>query len=392
VIITNKKIILFTSLYPNNLLKDVGIFNYSRVKALRKLNIDVQIIAPIGLTPPRFELKMVIKNLYYNFTKIPPVEVLDGIKIYHPKWLRLNRALFWKYEALLLWLFSGRKIKKIILSYKPDIIIGSWLNPYGVYAKYIKKYYSKPIVCYAEGSDVLILPDLYKKQWRIIENDINKYLDNVILISNYMNDFVKEKRNLLSNILVEDGYDEENFYYCDPSKIIKGRIVTIGSLIRIKGHDILIKALKLIKSEIELVIIGDGGEKSKLEELCHSLNLSHKVMFKGFIDHSSLKDFIDTCQVFCMPSRNDAQPASALEALACGRPLVASYVDGLKDLVVNDVNGYHFYECSEIDLANKLEMALFKKWDYEKIANETKGKYGWEKSIKILLDEVNNEF
>ena len=390
--ITNKKIILFTSLYPNNLLKDVGIFNYSRVKALRKLNIDVQIIAPIGLTPPRFELKKVMKNLYYNFTKISPVEVLDGIKIYHPKWLRLNRTLFWKYEALLLWIFSGRIIKKIILSYKPDIIIGSWLNPYGVYAKFIKKYYSKPIVCYAEGSDVLILPDLYKKQWCIIENDINKYLDNVILISNYMNDFVKEKRNLSSSILVEDGYDEDNFYFSDSSKIIKGRIVTVGSLIKIKGHDILIRALKLIKSEVELVIIGDGGEKSNLEELCRSLNLSDKVMFKGFVDHSLLKDYIDTCQVFCMPSRNDAQPASALEGLACGRPLVASYVDGLKDLVVNDVNGYHFYDLSEKDLANKLEMALMKAWHYEKIAIETKTNYGWLKSMKILLDRINYEF
>ena len=131
---------------------------------------------------------------------------------------------------------------------------------------YIKKYYSKPIYCYAEGSDVLILPDLYKKQWRIIENDINKYIDNVILISNYMNDFVKVNRNLTSTIMIKDGYDEDNFYFSDSSKIIKGRIVTVGSLIKIKGHDILIRALKLIKSEVELVIIGDGCEKSNLEE------------------------------------------------------------------------------------------------------------------------------
>ena len=73
------------------------------------------------------------------------------------------------------------------------MIIASWLNPYGTYARYFAKY-NLPVFVYAEGSDIFILPDKFPFQWKKVKNNLEKYCTKIILISNTMAQYNKKIR------------------------------------------------------------------------------------------------------------------------------------------------------------------------------------------------------
>jgi len=390
------KTLFFTQLFPNSSSQVTGIFNLSRANALRRLGHTVQVIAPIGLTPP--------ERLFFPYPKVNSIisyvkerlsiswkEKITGFLVYHPRWLSLPHKYFWVYDADLLHFFAGRKINKIIREFEPDIIITSWLHPYGTYAKFIKKKVNIPIISYAEGSDIFIWPDIYPG-WSNIKMLLERYVDRVILISNAMYQLNFQKRKIKNTKLIVDGYDEDIFYYFHK---IQNKdyvnILSIGNLSVVKGHDILIKSLGYLGSNFSLNIIGDGPEKEKLINYVKSYNLQSRVNFIGQINHEHLRSFIEKSDIFCMPSRSDAQPAAALEAMACGRPVVATNVGGFPYLIEPGFNGYLAEPESPESLAYYIEKAFATKWDYKAIAEWTKENFGWEKSITQLLKVINEE-
>ena len=105
-------------------------------------------------------------------------------------------------------------------------------------------------------------------------------------------------------------------------------IVSLSSLHKKKGYDILIKALNiLIKSQSDLILIiagNDFGEKESLVQLVHRLNLSDKVFIIERIDGEDKKLFLTCADLFALPSHNENFGLVYAEALAAGTPIVAS--------------------------------------------------------------------
>jgi glycosyltransferase involved in cell wall biosynthesis len=89
-----------------------------------------------------------------------------------------------------------------------------------------------------------------------------------------------------------------------------------------------------------------------------------------------------------MPSRSEGQCIAALEALACGRPVVAANLGGFSDYIIDGFNGILFEPESTESLAFAIEKAFKMNWNYRAIADSVKTKYGWEKSIKKLIDVI----
>lgn len=138
------KIILFSNLFPNKNFPTYGIFNLSRAKALKNAGYDVLVIAPISLNPhveyffPRLKLKDLIKY-YRSLLSIPLIEFNYDIKVFHPRWIKAPNKLFSKYHTSVMHFFIGRQIIKMIRDFQADLILGTWLNPFAVYSKYIRK-------------------------------------------------------------------------------------------------------------------------------------------------------------------------------------------------------------------------------------------------------------
>ncbi len=101
-----------------------------------------------------------------------------------------------------------------------------------------------------------------------------------------------------------------------------------------------IKILSIVKKQlpVKLLLIGDGPDRSDCERLVRDLKLNNDVMFLGKQD--GLEELLTMGDVFIMPSQSESFGLSALEAMACGLPVVSSSVGGLPELVKHNETGF----------------------------------------------------
>ena len=161
-------------------------------------------------------------------------------------------------------------------------------------------------------------------------------------------DFVAEQVNRLMPslhpIVITNGVDTNKF---KPSTISKNKLLQkaglptelkfIGCAARlesVKAHDILIKALHNLPTNIGLLLAGTGSLESELKALVINLNLDKRVFFLGHID--DMTTFYPLLDVFCLSSSNEGLPLSPLDAQACGVPAVLTDVGGCKEAVCNE--------------------------------------------------------
>jgi glycosyltransferase involved in cell wall biosynthesis len=112
----------------------------------------------------------------------------------------------------------------------------------------------------------------------------------------------------------------------------RARVIgTVGRLVPVKGHGVLIEALAALPEDAHLVLAGDGPERPALEALAARLGLGRRVTFLGHRDDPEA--VLPAFDVFCLPSLAEGLPRSVLEAQACGVPVVASDVGGLGEAV-----------------------------------------------------------
>lgn len=148
---------------------------------------------------------------------------------------------------------------------------------------------------------------------------------------------------------VHNGIDPDPFRHPIPSMDIRrewkvdGQTVVVGTsarLIRQKGVQYLIKAAsKLIKqfADLRFVIVGDGPEKANLEAEAGRLGVYDKFVFTGY--RTDMPDLLGAMDVFVQPSLEEGFSIAALEAMAAGKPVVASAVDGIPEVVTGGETG-----------------------------------------------------
>ncbi|TAN33341.1 glycosyltransferase family 1 protein [bacterium] len=127
-------------------------------------------------------------------------------------------------------------------------------------------------------------------------------------------------------------------------------LLFVGRLERLKGVDVAIRALALLRDrqhdDVRLLILGedsrdgDESEKDRLKAVASGLGVRDRVTFAGSVAHHELPYFYAAADVCVMPSYSESFGLVGLEAQACGCPVVASGVSGLRSVVRDEVSGY----------------------------------------------------
>jgi len=141
-------------------------------------------------------------------------------------------------------------------------------------------------------------------------------------------------------------------------------ILFVGRIEPLKGIDILINAAAQLGEESDFHVLIVGGDKrsqqqvSHLQELASDLGIGERVCFLGAVDHEQLPLYYNAADVCVVPSFYESFGLVALEAMACGTPVVASRVGGLTGTVRDGETGYLIsWRCPE-PFAERLELLL----------------------------------
>ncbi len=114
-------------------------------------------------------------------------------------------------------------------------------------------------------------------------------------------------------------------------------VLTVGRLSssdRYKGYDQILQALPEIRRQmpqVHYILVGQGDDRPRIEQLIHQLNLQACVTLAGFVPDEELCDHYNLCDVFAMPSKGEGFGIVYLEALACGKPTLGGNQDGAID-------------------------------------------------------------
>jgi glycogen(starch) synthase len=120
------------------------------------------------------------------------------------------------------------------------------------------------------------------------------------------------------------------------------RIVCVGRLATEKGFDLALSAFAIIVKhfpEVEMAMAGDGPQRSALEQQTESLGLTEKVQWLGWVAPDKIPALLATAQVVLIPSRSEGLPRIAVEAALMARPVVATKVGGIPEVVIHQRTG-----------------------------------------------------
>lgn len=121
------------------------------------------------------------------------------------------------------------------------------------------------------------------------------------------------------------------------------QIVCVGRFDPVKGQDVLIRALPAIKAEfpnLKVNFAGDGAQKESCQQLAQSLGVEDLCVFWGNASHAEVLNLIKASDISVIPSRSDNCPMTLIESLACGKPVIASNVGGIPELIDDGVEGF----------------------------------------------------
>lgn len=373
------KILIISHMYPSTFNEVAGVYVHQQVKALKDNGVEVRVISPVPFAP--FPLN-VIKKKWGLYSKIPHRRIIDGIKVYYPRYIEFPNGFMFHRTGTTMYHGMKNLVKEIYNEFKFDMIHSHVALPDGDAGLKLSKEYNVPHINTIHGQDLqekIYEDDRYKEKiFNVIKNS-----NCTIVVSNKLKNIaIKEQVN--RNIkVINNGIDlneintiknniEKKSLNVD-SKKQNVVILSAGNLIRIKGIDLNIKAINIVKnkySNIKYKIIGEGSQKHEFMKLVKKLNLENNVEFLGRLNHEEVIKHMMECDIFSMPSYIEAFGMVYIEAMALGKPVIAVEGQGIADVIINRESGYLVKEKDVEDLANTLDYIISNMDKAKKVGEE----------------------
>jgi glycosyltransferase involved in cell wall biosynthesis len=161
--------------------------------------------------------------------------------------------------------------------------------------------------------------------------------------------------------VVYNGVDPEIFSPGSEPSSGAPAILSVGNLIPIKGHEVLVRAVAALIAEfpeLTLDIIGRGPEQSRLQTLAQQLGIGHSVRFLGLQSRQQVAAAMRRCTVFALPSRYEGLGCVYLEAMSVGKPVIGCRGQGIAEIIHHGSNGFLVGPDNEKELTLALAILL----------------------------------
>lgn len=258
--------------------------------------------------------------------------ILANLRAQPFRWLLLPFFLFGMVLSL----------RRALRRFQPDIVHTHWWLPAGLAARIAMATtsgkYKLLVTCH--GSDYFVLGERFSRlrRWVFARSDA------IAMVSPAMREHAIA-HGLPGNRMhvAPMGVDFRNRFVHDDNAGRRG-VIYVGRLIDGKGVDDLLKAWAQTSDDVRsqgLTIIGDGSYRVPLRDLCKSLGITDSVTFTGTIPHDELPTLFQQAALLVFPSAGqEGLGLTAIEAMGCGCPVLASDVGSLQDVIVDGETGF----------------------------------------------------
>jgi len=371
-----------------------GIFIKEQIKSLSHLVDEINVLVPVHLDHPiRRRSAYEDYGLAYN-AKVFFVKYFNPV---YPVAYFMWKSQWIKSAAIALIRF----IKERGISF--DLVHAHYTWPSGAIANLIKDEFDKPFIITEHTSQTLERALRREDRWYI---STWKRCDAIIRVRKKDIPLIAETGVPADKLFyVPNGFDAAKFREMDKGLCrkklnlpeSKKLILNVANFYsKVKGHEILIKALSKVQlqhEEIYCVLIGDGKLKDRIQKLIVEEKLSDRVLLMGSKPHSEIPAWINAADIFVLPSLSESFGVVQIEAMACGKPVVATMNGGSEEIIISDDYGLLCKPGDPEGLAEKILMALDREWDQEKIRKYAE-QFTWDNIAKQLLkiyESVLNE-
>jgi len=373
-----------------------GIFIKEQVNYLKNDFKKIIIISPLAYFPKCLLISKLFKN-FSNHTQYPTDYSYENVSIFFPRYLPLPfRGNIFK--KLKIYLFT-KAVKDTISKNRIDfdIIHAHFLFPCALVGSLFKNTSKIRLITTAHGGDIYKEPFINTFMFDLTKKSLN---DSDFIITTSKRNFeiiktifmIPEKKVKI----IRNGFDENIFHLMNQKQVRislkipenKKIILSIGNLVEIKGHKYLIDAMNDLtkkRSDLQLIIIGNG-DKSILQKQIENYNLTNVCTIINGVAHEEIPDWINSCDIFVLPSLDEGSPTVISEALSCGKPVIATSVGAIPELIINDQLGILVKSKDSKELACAIKIAFEKKWDPIYISEYAKSHLSWNVICKDIVN------
>lgn len=388
------KIIVFTTLFPNSVQPNMGLFIRERLFRVGE-TLPLAVIAPV----PWFPFQGLIRKWKPHFRPGAPTrEIQSGIEILHPRFFSVP-GFFKSLDGFFMALGAYTTLLRLKQRFDFQIIDAHFAYPDGYAATLLGKWFKVPVTITLRGTEARLCNTFFGRRL------ISKALSRAVRIFSVA-DSLKQTAMALGIsgdriLVVGNGVDTDKFQLLpqDQARHELGLpmnvpiLVTVGGLCERKGFHRVIECLPDLRKRfpaIRYLVVGgpspEGDWTERLKRQVSELGLSEIVSFLGSFPAARLKVPLSAGNVFVLATRNEGWANVFLEAMACGLPVVATDVGGNSEVVCRRELGMIVPFGDREALTQAIASTLEMDWDQAEVVNYARAN-SWDERVAVLIRE-----
>jgi glycosyltransferase involved in cell wall biosynthesis len=409
-------LVLASHLFPNYKNPNAAPPVVEQLRYLQRY-CNIMVLVPHPWVPP---VVGKLSRKWQQYAQLPDEETVAGIKVLHPRRLVIPKVNSWAWMTISVtlsyWRFLSHHLRFTDSPFhRFTHIEGHFALPDGFASAFLGRRFGKPSIIHVRGTDIHTIPQQsallrFLTVWalrhadaiRAVSSDLAERTVKLIDAGKRRSGETEKRRNgeaekVEKVWVVPNGVDLNKFRLMERQEAKrqlgldddKRYLLYVGRLVAVKGLDLLLDAFaQLVQNQrdVELVLVGDGAERLVLAQRATTLGIRDKVHFVGAQPHERIVLWMNAGDVFCLPSHKEGLPTVLLESLACGTPVVATFVGGIPEVVADGQVGRLVHSRDPREMAVCIEEVLETPWDRQQLRDYVAERFSFEVVTRKLLE------
>jgi glycogen(starch) synthase len=256
-----------------------------------------------------------------------------------------------------------RQVNRQVFDHGANVVHVHCVSGNGYYALRAARRLGLPLVVTLHGELTMDAGDIYRHS-RVLPKLLYRLMADADAVTACSAQTLAEAQDFTGldlgdrGSVIRGGVDVREFAIAQPELRDHPYLLAAGRHVHPKGLDILIDAYSLVLSRHpdapDLVIAGDGEEHAKLKSLAVARGIADRIEFAGRCDRTRIAMLFKGCTAFVLPSRHEALGIVNMEAMAAGKPVIATRVGGVPEIVIDGVTGLLTSPGDPVSLADSM--------------------------------------